>query len=182
MYEWLISYQISIHALLKRATFPTSPTKVAVLISIHALLKRATKRGYQKGTTPIISIHALLKRATEWEIKYKHTVKISIHALLKRATVPIRWSHFRSDYFNPRSPEESDKLVQLNQKQNWGFQSTLSWRERLDTDYFNWINDNISIHALLKRATIFRNSNIVQHLHFNPRSPEESDLIVITWY
>ncbi len=83
--------RISIHALLKRATFILFPPIILHFISIHALLKRATQRQWQ-----------------HWQQQW-----ISIHALLKRATIKVA-SFFRlSVDFNSRSPEESDELLQV---------------------------------------------------------------------
>ena len=78
-------------------------------ISIHALVKRATKRLRKRGCNISISIHALVKRATEAGYVELYFPLISIHALVKRATrlyglgVPCR------PYFNPRPREEGDQ-------------------------------------------------------------------------
>ena len=56
---------ISIHALVKRATFSKSRSATFVVdISIHALVKRATVINDKQGNYESISIHALVKRAT----------------------------------------------------------------------------------------------------------------------
>ena len=44
-------YDISIHALVKRATKGTNPVKSNLAISIHALVKRATKRAKKRTLT-----------------------------------------------------------------------------------------------------------------------------------
>ena len=82
---------ISIHALVKRATARITPTTVyynnfnprprkegdaqvlnaswdKIFISIHALVKRATALGYASAHGDPISIHALVKRATTWRL------------------------------------------------------------------------------------------------------------------
>ena len=56
---------ISIHALVKRATSKVFKTEISVDISIHALVKRATIDKYSKIKKESISIHALVKRATK---------------------------------------------------------------------------------------------------------------------
>ena len=101
---------ISIHALVKRATKLTELSDWSESISIHALVKRATAiinfitvgmshfnpRPREEGDADftsvatvaiLISIHALVKRATwsHWVREFKSF--ISIHALVKRATI-----------------------------------------------------------------------------------------------
>ena len=58
-------------------------------ISIHALVKRATQAQQNRLYTAIISIHALVKRATSFYGSFGLTAYISIHALVKRATCSI---------------------------------------------------------------------------------------------
>ena len=57
--------EISIHALVKRATSDRSYSGAKFVISIHALVKRATATVLSSISKLIISIHALVKRATE---------------------------------------------------------------------------------------------------------------------
>ena len=103
-------------------------------------------------------------------------------------------------YFNPRPREEGDQPIWWStQKQerfqstpSWRgrhrnvglsysagiFQSTPSWRGRLRCWFISisfWV---ISIHALVKRATICQNISPKTHLNFNPRPREEGDLVV----
>ena len=106
VYEYIA--EISIHALVKRATALEGAWICEVGISIHALVKRATttcrtyKRSNQhfnprpreegdhaatdKALDAMISIHALVKRATRLMRYCCSELKISIHALVKRAT------------------------------------------------------------------------------------------------
>ena len=55
---------ISIHALVKRATFFDVSFNASYVISIHALVKRATVSAKFNAKRNVISIHALVKRAT----------------------------------------------------------------------------------------------------------------------
>ncbi len=55
-------------------------------ISIHALAKRATSVYLFDDFVKLISIHALAKRATLTDTTTYNTTQISIHALAKRAT------------------------------------------------------------------------------------------------
>ena len=78
---------ISIHALVKRATCGITVPIGFYFISIHALVKRATKIHNQTvHDFEKISIHALVKRATYTAGNYVKILHISIHALVKRAT------------------------------------------------------------------------------------------------
>ena len=101
---------ISIHALVKRATFcQNMATQHAIdfnprpreegdlspfgaegddkMISIHALVKRATTLTVIGAAIADISIHALVKRATAYIGCNADGIVISIHALVKRATL-----------------------------------------------------------------------------------------------
>ena len=100
--------EISIHALVKRATACKVGKQHERCISIHALVKRATAKissalGKIENFNPRpreegdasrlsnvigmnISIHALVKRATDVVNATPEQLKISIHALVKRAT------------------------------------------------------------------------------------------------
>ena len=55
-------------------------------ISIHALVKRATLSAFVVYDDTVISIHALVKRATAQLTRIEKRLIISIHALVKRAT------------------------------------------------------------------------------------------------
>ena len=71
---------------MKRATIITLADLIQDNISIHALVKRATSKHRILMTFGDISIHALVKRATKcWQCPYVSKT-ISIHALVKRAT------------------------------------------------------------------------------------------------
>ena len=122
---------ISIHALVKRATYRLYTSFLLVIISIHALVKRATTqigrpsklfvyfnpRPREEGDAGTnffardlgISIHALVKRATALDIYLPDFTSISIHALVKRATFHTIVIYRVIFYFNPRPREEGDK-------------------------------------------------------------------------
>ena len=122
-------------------------------ISIHALVKRATRKAALPYLDTIISIHALVKRATKYEEVGYYFFNISIHALVKRATVacfPVPPPPF---HFNPRPRKEGDWLCQ-----GWCYnylyfnprphkEGDVCFAHRRECHY------NISIHALVKRAT-----------------------------
>ena len=78
--------EISIHALVKRATTAVAVYIAESSISIHALVKRATLINLVFCRTRTISIHALVKRATMITDRPLLCLTISIHALVKRAT------------------------------------------------------------------------------------------------
>ena len=145
---------ISIHALVKRATYALCSCRPATSyfnprpreegdvlkqladykqgISIHALVKRATNPIYGRYKKYLISIHALVKRATNRRLDSPSLPSISIHALVKRAT----------DYFV--------RAVRLT---------------------------DISIHALVKRATSAAATFATGAVYFNPRPREEGDSV-----
>ena len=117
---------ISIHALVKRATIYFWFLFAQNTISIHALVKRATRYGDRHGNRRGISIHALVKRATQSLILALCQTWISIHALVKRATCNILTPAFRQCYFNPRPREEGDLCKFVLRKEKPLFQSTPS--------------------------------------------------------
>ena len=72
---------------MKRATQNFSVRFFKNRISIHALVKRATYSSVDCHSIPDISIHALVKRATTFTSAILFIRAISIHALVKRATI-----------------------------------------------------------------------------------------------
>ena len=95
-------------------------------ISIHALVKRATFTNHDKNTTVSISIHALVKRATGINAKGDIIKGISIHALVKRATGDSFKHNKQARYFNPRPREEGDFYKWDKMEVQGIFQSTPS--------------------------------------------------------
>ena len=87
-------------------------------------------------------------------LSYIITICISIHALVKRATSPAFLLICHKSDFNPRPREEGDLPKSLARRFAFVFQSTPSWRGRLITVLSYIITTCISIHALVKRATI----------------------------
>ena len=81
---------------------------LSVDISIHALVKRATVSAIDGIVGHDISIHALVKRATH-ALRVEYVAElISIHALVKRATFKKAFSTVIVKDFNPRPREEGD--------------------------------------------------------------------------
>ena len=74
---------------MKRATAVDGYTRGTDDISIHALVKRATDCNTVFIIDAYISIHALVKRATLLDRVIVARFSISIHALVKRATFYI---------------------------------------------------------------------------------------------
>ena len=122
-------------------------------ISIHALVKRATQRKLTCWADWRISIHALVKRATGHTCDSGCTWDISIHALVKRATRARSTPCHRLQNFNPRPREEGDTIKVQIKHQAQQFQSTPSWRGRPSISISCKALGFISIHALVKRAT-----------------------------
>ena len=161
-------------------------------------------RGRQKMSlylriTKQISIHALVKRATVTAVDGIVGHDISIHALVKRATLGMMGNTGYSFDFNPRPREEGDGINAKGDIIKGEFQSTPSWRGRrfchcklhlfhmisihalvkratllLQVEKFHFL---ISIHALVKRATSFHCLYYTAPLYFNPRPREEGDAL-----
>ena len=124
--------EISIHALVKRATTMRFKLYLAGVISIHALVKRATSALALRGKNED-NFNPRPREEGDPHPNYKNFNSIiSIHALVKRATLR-QHGYISGEYdFNPRPREEGDR-------------SAHSHALRME----------ISIHALVKRATIF---------------------------
>ncbi len=76
-------------------------------VSIHALVKRATNLGAGGDAGGGVSIHALVKRATTYAARGVRVERVSIHALVKRATEKFALGRFLRG-FDPRPREEGD--------------------------------------------------------------------------
>ena len=96
---------------MKRATQAVSAGVDNMEISIHALVKRATPYQLRYDNVLYISIHALVKRATSSAEVRVPILPISIHALVKRATVTYCSNQVYGKNFNPRPREEGDTEV-----------------------------------------------------------------------
>ncbi len=160
-------------------------------------MKRATKKHLSFCITAIISIHALVKRATSLCRKFSFRLlfqstpswrgrplaepscsllwAISIHALVKRATQHNCRRAWCYHHFNPRPREEGDSAFWRRLMTHDIFQSTPSWRGRLPAITIESTGSDISIHALVKRATRFSTQAVAIWLNFNPRPREEGD-------
>ena len=84
-------------------------------------------------------------------------------------------------HFNPRPREEGDDIVKAHTTKPPRFQSTPSWRGRLGITIIKPVKINISIHALVKRATAAWFLLSYCKLNFNPRPREEGDSKFIQW-
>ena len=86
---------------------------------------------------------------------------ISIHALVKRATLSVKASSQISNYFNPRPREEGDIASDATSATEINF-NPRPREEGDDTAFKSSLFDNISIHALVKRATAARLQKLAQ--------------------
>ena len=101
-----------------------------------------------------VSIHALVKRATEFLTKNGYLADVSIHALVKRATDYTMSTYVYNQGFNPRPREEGDQITIKIQQQAGSFNP----RPREEGDGVTTSQqmiESVSIHALVKRATIY---------------------------
>ena len=175
VFDFILNILISIHALARRATVPYRLLWKNWKISIHALARRATYWRVYNDWFRDISIHALARRATPVFPDEAVWDKISIHALARRATCRRFDGYHQRNNFNPRSRKESDTIriimhrnhplfqstlsqgerrcVFVKKELTKIFQSTLSQGERLPIFPKEAIGDEISIHALARRAT-----------------------------
>ena len=102
-----------------------------------------------------ISIHALVKRATYLGNTVDKCREISIHALVKRATTLENRGFCSFGYFNPRPREEGDQASTDILARRPYFNP----RPREEGDHLRSKPIHIftiSIHALVKRATMIR--------------------------
>jgi len=97
---------------MKTATLIRLQEEVEDGISIHAVMKTATYKWDEligKGT---ISIHAVMKTATTLRLVTYLSTKISIHAVMKTATVGSINCCFFHQHFNPCSHEDCNWVKQ----------------------------------------------------------------------
>ena len=145
---------ISIHALVKRATIYCMSNSENMVISIHALVKRATAEFSYYQQLADISIHALVKRATLLKLEKGFITAISIHALVKRATHYHSMLRFRLRYFNPRPREEGDTAGHGKGSRIGNFNPRPREEGDVQPRFCAVLLYVISIHALVKRATL----------------------------
>ena len=116
-----------------------------------------------------------MKRATAEAEKNGQPNNISIHALVKRATTAAVYKEMHKIYFNPRPREEGDKNSSKIMKSPFDFNP----RPREEGDVVLsvpvCVSSIISIHALVKRATLSLSAINPFVNHFNPRPREEGD-------
>ena len=123
-------------------------------ISIHALVKRATDWEANFPDMYDISIHALVKRATKGTNPVKSNLAISIHALVKRATLDLHMRLCLRRYFNPRPREEGDKEGKKKNAYGWIISIHALVKRATRHVQSGHLPQHISIHALVKRATV----------------------------
>ena len=145
-----------------------------------------------------ISIHAPTRGATMAKGRFYRLLDISIHAPTRGATMPGTHRSTVTMYFNPRSHEGSDMEADWSAGKIDLFQSTLPRGERLYPGAYQAVNQEISIHAPTRGATVtglcvmrsetFQSTlprgerlripnRTPQHPYFNPRSHEGSDYL-----
>ena len=93
---------------------------------------------------------------------------------MKRATELVNFRVHKVDNFNPRPREEGD----INSSSVVMFTRYFNPRPREEGDYEErgyFAIGGISIHALVKRATRYKQNKKKPFGHFNPRPREEGD-------
>ena len=102
---WVLSDNISIHALLAESDQPYSRCFQFVCISIHALLAESDLPMAALCETLSTFLSTLsLRRATEQSSSYSAYLEISIHALLAESDHVCQFASAGRLYFYPRSP------------------------------------------------------------------------------
>ena len=128
--------------------------KSATNISIHALLKRATKM-----EIPVqMELQDFNPRSPEESDNYQHVRTISVRKFQSTLSWRERrystWLWIGAKFnFNPRSPEESDISDLTHHIANWYFNPRSPEESDLPRVEVSALSNPISIHALLKRAT-----------------------------
>jgi len=145
-------------------------------ISIHALVQRAAYPSINHQLTPNISIHALVQRAASVRFYCCEGINISIHALVQRAA-RARWIFNRAVLFQSTPSCRGRLKDQYQTASITKFQSTPSCRGRpvwitepypaphfnprpraeggLDAGHYDGAA-SISIHALVQRAAFVK--------------------------
>ena len=93
-----------------------------------------------------------LRRATHGHCAFRHAVDISIHALLAESDVVTRSGSMRYLDFYPRSPCGERLRDQFDVAMSGAFLSTLSLRRATPRGGFCYLDNIISIHALLAES------------------------------
>ena len=121
-------------------------------ISIHALVKRATTVPNGRCTSPVISIHALVKRATTFYIRFKRIYPYFNPRPREEGDKCGRRSFRLEVYFNPRPREEGDAgLVLMMIGHHISIHALV--KRATHAPRVPEVPAGISIHALAKRAT-----------------------------
>ena len=105
----------------------------------------------------------------------REVLDVSIHALTRSATVSIYGMESIQPSFNPRTHEECDPFVVVDESLKIKFQSTHSRGVRHKTKIMAALRLNVSIHALTRSATYRDTSCRSRPNGFNPRTHEECD-------
>ena len=129
---------------------------------------RPREKGDAQKLHRILSFCRKFQSTPSWkgrpnELSYYYGISnISIHALVKRATDVGTDAYKAAEHFNPRPREKGDMEVKNMDYSKMIFQSTPSWKGRPYTLYNGNVYYRISIHALVKRATLYQSANITE--------------------
>ena len=146
-------------------------------VSIHALARRATRNQLPDG---ILCFGFNSRPRAEGDVSlddFEEVVNVSIHALARRATINNERLFFFSSCFNSRPRAEGDGLGYLYSRTPILFQFTPSRGGRRRNLRQATESEEVSIHALARRAT-FPNVRKVSFLCFNSRPRAEGDCIL----
>ena len=171
--------RISIHAPAKGATCSNAYIQQTLL---H--FNPRTREGCDVNSTanPIhknISIHAPAKGATRPHTHHGYNHAISIHAPAKGATLLIDMQSLITGYFNPRTREGCDRILQpLNYSTYISIHAPAKGATKLSFAYGGLSGEFQSTHP--RRVRQSRNRWKSPSSNFNPRTREGCDEIKIT--
>ncbi len=100
---------------------------------------------------------------------------------MKRATVIITVGYKSTVYFNPRPREEGDERLVGLVVTTTNISIHALVKRATYRHHAQLCNFAISIHALVKRATTCTAYDAVEYENFNPRPREEGDAIILVW-
>ena len=140
-------------------------------------MKRATSTVVTVGISVTISIHALVKRATDSHKRKCYRIRYFNPRPREEGDLRICRSPLRPAYFNPRPREEGD--VEISDDKIWNRIISIHALVKRATVSVPNIGTlfTISIHALVKRATAVNESIAEESPNFNPRPREEGDIL-----
>ena len=148
---------ISIHALLAESDTPITFRHCTTYLFLSTLSLRRATRNTEAVSKYMIFLSTLsLRRATNASYGALDGASISIHALLAESDRPAFFDTAQHIYFYPRSPCGERPIHREQRTEFYAFLSTLSLRRATPRGGFCYLDNIISIHALLAESDNLR--------------------------